>query len=110
MPWDAEPSHGDLNQSMSDGSLVQLLLQNHQEVGLDASDFTAQRILKCEKPADLPVQAPAKYKLVINLKAGGATPADGPCHLLPRSLASLMCNRTMSFTSRNRQAPARIGP
>ena len=63
-----------------DGGLISYGPNTHDPVRRAAG--YVDRILKGEKPADMPVQAPTKYELIVNLKTAKALGLTVPQSLL----------------------------
>ena len=73
-PWQFFPELGGL-----------LSYGNEQRESFRLAATYVDRVLKGEKPGELPVQAPVKFELVINMKTAKALGLDVPLHLQQRA-------------------------
>ena len=72
-----------LSQFAAEGALMSYGSDTHDIFRRSAS--YVDRILRGEKPADLPVQAPTKFELVLNLKTAKALGLTLPPMLIARA-------------------------
>jgi putative ABC transport system substrate-binding protein len=68
---------------VADGGLISYGPDQNEPYRLAAG--YVDRILKGEKPADLPVQAPTKYEMVINLRTAKALGIEVPATVYARA-------------------------